>query len=134
AGFPNLFMLYGPNTNNGSILTMIEYQVDYSLQQIQRIANEGLAWIDVRPEVMERYNEEVQQAIAGIEVWQADCNGYYRTPSGRVVTQWPYSMSEFRERTSKIDPEGFEVAPLAARSLKGTGAAEGSEAPEIETG
>ena len=134
AGFPNLFMLYGPNTNNGSILSMIEYQVDYSLQQIQRIANEGLAWVDVRPEVMDRYNEEVQQAIAGIEVWQADCNGYYRTPSGRVVTQWPYSMSEFRERTSKIDPEGFEVAPLAARSLKGTGAAEGSEAPEIETG
>jgi len=134
AGFPNLFMLYGPNTNNGSILSMIEWQVEYSLQQIQRIANEGLAWIDVRPEVMERYNEEVQEAIAGIEVWQADCNGYYRTPSGRVVTQWPYSMSEFRERTSKVDTDGFEVAPLEARSLDGTGVAEGDEAPEIRTG
>ena len=112
AGFPNLFMLYGPNTNNGSIITMIEWQVDYALQQVQRIANEGLAWIDVRSEPMERYNEEVQQAIAGIRVWQADCNGYYRSPSGRIVTQWPYSMSEFRERTAKLDADAFEVSAL----------------------
>jgi cation diffusion facilitator CzcD-associated flavoprotein CzcO len=112
AGFPNLFMLYGPNTNNGSILTMIESQVEYALGQIQHIADEGLAWIDVRPEPMERFNEEVQQAIAGISVWQADCNGYYRTPSGRIVTQWPYSMTEFRERTEKPDLDAFEVAPL----------------------
>ena len=112
AGFPNLFMIYGPNTNNGSILTMIESQVDYALRQIQRLANEGLAWIDVRPEPMERYNEEIQRAINEVEVWQADCNGYYRTPGGRVVTQWPYSMSEFRERTSKPDAEVYEVGRL----------------------
>ncbi len=112
AGFPNLFMLYGPNTNNGSILEMIESQVDHAVHQIQRIANENLAWIDVRPEPMERYNEEVQQAIQSVEVWQADCNGYYRSPSGRVVTQWPFSMSEFRKRTSNPDADAFEVAPL----------------------
>jgi cation diffusion facilitator CzcD-associated flavoprotein CzcO len=110
AGFPNLFMLYGPNTNNGSILSMIEYQVEYALQQVQRIANEDLAWIDVKPEPMERYNEEVQRAIDGVEVWQADCNGYYRTPGGRVVTQWPFSMSEFQARTAKPDADAFEVA------------------------
>jgi cation diffusion facilitator CzcD-associated flavoprotein CzcO len=110
SGFPNLFMLYGPNTNNGSILTMIESQVDYALRQIERIAGEGLAWIDVRPEPMERYNDEIQQAIARVEVWQADCNGYYRSPSGRIVTQWPYSMSAFRERTEKPDPEAYDTA------------------------
>ncbi len=112
SGFPNLFMLYGPNTNNGSILEMIECQVNYALQQIQRIASESLAWIDVRPEPMERYNEDIQRAIEGVEVWQADCNGYYRTPSGRVVTQWPYSMSEFRERTASPDADAFETAAL----------------------
>jgi cation diffusion facilitator CzcD-associated flavoprotein CzcO len=112
AGFPNLFMLYGPNTNNGSILTMIESQVDYALRKIQRIASEGLAWIDVRPEPMERYNDEVQEAIAGVEVWQADCNGYYRSPSGRIVTQWPWSMTAFRERTEKPDPEVYDTATL----------------------
>jgi cation diffusion facilitator CzcD-associated flavoprotein CzcO len=112
AGFPNLFMVYGPNTNNGSILTMIESQVDYALQQIERIANENLACIDVRREPMERYNEEIQRAIGNVEVWQADCHGYYRSPSGRVVTQWPYSMTEFQKRTAQADADVFEVAPL----------------------
>jgi len=112
AGFPNLFMLYGPNTNNGSILAMIESQVDYTLRQIERIADEDLAWIDVRLEPMERYNDEIQRAIAGVKVWQAGCTGYYRGPRGRVVTQWPFSMTEFRERTQKPDDGAYEVAPL----------------------
>ena len=115
SGFPNLFMLYGPNTNNGSILEMIEAQVEYAVRQIQRIAEEGLGWIDVRPEPMEQYNEDVQKAIQGVVPWQANCNGYYRSPSGRVVTQWPYSMSEFRKRTSLPDEDAFETAPAPSR-------------------
>jgi cation diffusion facilitator CzcD-associated flavoprotein CzcO len=111
SGFPNLFMLYGPNTNNGSILTMIEYQVEHVLAQVQRLVDERLAWVDVRPEPQARFNEEVQRAIAGVTVWQGGCNGYYRAPSGRVVTQWPFSMTEFRERTATVDPDAFEVAP-----------------------
>jgi cation diffusion facilitator CzcD-associated flavoprotein CzcO len=115
AGFPNLFMLYGPNTNNGSILTMIEAQVDYAVRQIRRIADEDLAWIDVRPDAMARYNDDVQAAIARVKAWQADCHGYYRGPRGRIVTQWPYSMTEFRERTSQPDPEAYEAESKGAR-------------------
>ena len=88
---------------------MIESQADYALHQIERIANESLAWLDVRREAMDRYNEEVQRAIEGIEVWQAECNGYYRSASGRVVTQWPFSMTEFREMTEKIEPDDYRV-------------------------
>jgi len=51
SGFPNLFMLYGPNTNNGSILEMIEIQVGYIVRQIERIEAERLALIDVRAEL-----------------------------------------------------------------------------------
>ena len=109
AGFPNMFMLYGPNTNNGSILTMIEYQVEHVLGHLNRLAHEGIAWIDVKPEPMARYNAEVQRAIAGVEVWNAGCNSYYRSPSGRVVTQWPFTMTDFRDRTATIDPDEFEV-------------------------
>ena len=116
AGFPNLFMLYGPNTNNGSILTMIEAQVDYTLRHIQRIANEGLAWIDVRPEPMRRLNEEVQQAMVNVKPWQSDCHGYYRSPGGRIVTQWPFSMSEYQRRTAEPDADAYEVAPLSAHA------------------
>jgi cation diffusion facilitator CzcD-associated flavoprotein CzcO len=110
AGFPNLFMLYGPNTNNGSILTMIEYQVAHIVQQVQRLMKEDLAWVDVKPEAMDRYNDEVQDGIEHVTVWQAGCNSYYRSPSGRVVTQWPFSMTEFRRRTATPDPDAFEVA------------------------
>lgn len=110
AGFPNLFMLYGPNTNNGSIIAMLEAQAGWILSQVERLEREGLAWMEVRAEPMERYDEEIQRAIDGITVWQASCNGYYRSSSGRIVTQWPYSMSEYRARTVGSDPGIFEVA------------------------
>lgn len=113
AGFPNCFMLYGPNTNNGSILHMIECQVEHVLLHLERLRDEALAWVDVRTEAMERYNEGVQEGIAGVRAWQADCNGYYRSPSGRVVTQWPDSMTAYRERTRQIDPDAFDAVALA---------------------
>ncbi|MDA8046288.1 MAG: NAD(P)/FAD-dependent oxidoreductase [Actinomycetota bacterium] len=114
AGFPNLFMLYGPNTNNGSILTMIEAQVDHLMSHLGRLRADGYAWVDVRPAVMERYNDEIQAAIAGVTVWNAGCNGYYRTSSGRVVTQWPHTMSEFERRARSIDWDSFEYPTAAA--------------------
>ncbi len=109
AGFPNLFMLYGPNTNQGSIITMIEWQVEHALQHIERIAKEDLAWVDVKPELMAEYNVQIQKDIDAIEPWQAGCNGYYRSPSGRVVTQWPHKMGDFRRLVSTVDPEAYEI-------------------------
>ena len=112
AGFPNLFMLYGPNTNNGSILLMIEHQVDHVLAHVRRLAEENLGWVDVKPEPMEHFNDEVQEAMGRVAVWNAGCNGYYRSPSGRVVTQWPFTMTEFENRTATLDLDAFEVGPL----------------------
>ena len=109
SGFPNLFMLYGPNTNNGSIIYMIECQVDYIVRQIERMKEQRLDWMDVRPGVMQRYNEVLQRDIEGVEVWQADCLGYYRSPSGRIVTQWPHTMAEYRRRTERPDSVAFEI-------------------------
>ncbi len=112
-GFPNLFQLYGPNTNNGSIITMIEFQVDHVVDLVSRIAEENLAWIDVRKDAMDVYNEALQKAIEGVTVWQAGCNHYYASESGRIVTQYPHSMTFFREETKRVDPSVFEVARLA---------------------
>ena len=112
SGFPNLFMLYGPNTNNGSILTMIEAQVEHVILHLRRLRESGAGWVDVLPEAMGRYNAEVQAAIAGVDVWQFGCNGYYRSPGGRVVTQWPYSMAEFQARTGVVDADAFELGPV----------------------
>jgi cation diffusion facilitator CzcD-associated flavoprotein CzcO len=112
AGFPNLFMLYGPNTNSDSILTMIEYQADHALRQIQRIARDGLAWIDVKPDAMAAWNEAIQKEIAAIALWQAGCTDYYRAPSGRVVTQWPRSMPALEQALASLDEDAYETSPL----------------------
>ena len=109
AGFPNLFQLYGPNTNNGSLITMIEYQVEHALELIGRIADEDLARLEVRPDVMARYNREIDERMADVQAWQADCTSYYRSPSGRIVTQWPGNMTDYRERIAKVDPDAYEA-------------------------
>ena len=106
-GFPNFFMLYGPNMNNGSIIRMLEYQTEHVLGILEGMRDQGLRTVEVRPEVMEAFNVEVQEAIDGIDVWNADCNGYYRAPNGRVVTQWPFSMEQYRERSATIDWSQF---------------------------
>jgi cation diffusion facilitator CzcD-associated flavoprotein CzcO len=115
SGFPNLFMLYGPNTNNGSILFMIECQVAYILRQLRRMDDEQIAWMDVRRQAMEDYNTELQHHLDAVEVWQAGCHGYYRGPSGRIVTQWPHTMAVYRDRSMRPDPHTYELhhgAPL----------------------
>ena len=83
-----------------------------ALRKIQRIASEGLAWIDVRSEPMERYNDAIQRAIQVVPVWTESCNTYYRSPSGRVVTQWPHSMSTFGRQVETVDGDAYEDAPL----------------------
>jgi cation diffusion facilitator CzcD-associated flavoprotein CzcO len=112
AGFPNLFMLYGPNTNSDSILTMIEYQADHVLRQIQRIEREDLAWLDVRLGPMAAYNAEIQRELAGFAMWQGGCTDYYRAPSGRIVTQWPRSMPALEQALAGLDEDAYEAAPL----------------------
>lgn len=110
AGFPNLFMLYGPNTNNGSIIFMLECQVAYIVRTLERMRAEGLAWVDVKPGVMASYNAELQRDLDAVGVWQASCSNYYRGPSGRIVTQWPHTMIEYQARTLRPDPGAYEVA------------------------
>ena len=109
AGFPNLFMLYGPNTNNGSILYMIEHQVEYALRHLERMRDDELASIDVRPDVVAAYNVGLQHDLDAVDVWNAGCNGYYRGPNGKIVTQWPHSMTEYEARTRKPDFDAYEV-------------------------
>lgn len=109
AGYPNLFMLYGPNTNNGSILFMIECQIAYVLRALERLDRDGLVWMDVRPEAMAEYNRAIQADLDHVEVWHQSCNNYYRGLSGSIVTQWPHTMAEYSARTTATDDEVYEV-------------------------
>jgi cation diffusion facilitator CzcD-associated flavoprotein CzcO len=110
-GFPNFFMLYGPNTNQGSIIFMIECAVAHVLRHVELAKAEGHRWVDVRPEVLASFNEQLQRDLDAVRVWDAGCSNYYRGPSGRIVTQWPHSMYRYRELTAEVDLDEFEVHP-----------------------
>ena len=114
SGFPNLFMLYGPNTNAGSIIYMIECQVEHLVGMVRRLERDDIAWVDVRPEVMTAFDEHLQRDIDRVEVWQGGCSTYYRVPSGRIVTQWPHSMYRYRELTSP--PDALDAYETGERS------------------
>jgi hypothetical protein len=75
----------------------------------------GVAWIDVRREVMDAYNEALQRDLDRVGVWQAERGGYYRGRSGRIVTQWPHSMAEYCDRLAADTPESFEFAAAGHR-------------------
>jgi cation diffusion facilitator CzcD-associated flavoprotein CzcO len=113
AGFPNLFMLYGPNTNQGSLLYMLERQCEYVVRQLKRMEDENLAWMDLRPTVMKTFNDQLQEDIDKVDVWKAGCGNdfYYRAPSGRFVTQWPHSMDDYTALTQRDAADVYEVGP-----------------------
>lgn len=108
AGFPNLFMLYGPNTNQGSILLMHEHGCDYIVRKLMHMRDNGIAWIDLRQEVQDEYNDALQRHLSTVEVLQTIGTRYYRAASGRIVTQWPYTMAQYREWTTRPDEYAFE--------------------------
>jgi cation diffusion facilitator CzcD-associated flavoprotein CzcO len=105
-GFPNLFLVYGPNTNTGhtSVIYFHEAQARYIVQAVRRIAA-GSGPLDVRPEVAAAYDTELQRRLAG-SVWTA-CRSWYRSPSGRIVTNWPGRAAEYRRRTARLRPADF---------------------------
>jgi cation diffusion facilitator CzcD-associated flavoprotein CzcO len=114
SGFPNLFMLYGPNTNTGSILAMLELEVGYVLARLARMEREDLAWIDVRRDALDAYNETLQRDIAAVEAWQTPGSRYYRAESGRIVTQFPGNMAAYEATLAVPDDDAYEVATRAA--------------------
>lgn len=107
AGFPNLFMLYGPNTNGGSFITMLEMQAIYALRKIKEVLDRNSRWIDVRDIAQTEYNERLQSDINNIAVWNGDCGGYYRATSGRIVTQFPYTMTRYNEMLAVEDSSSY---------------------------
>jgi cation diffusion facilitator CzcD-associated flavoprotein CzcO len=108
AGFPNLFLLYGPNTNLGfgSIIVMVEAQMAYVVDALRRLAATGADALDVRPEVQRASGEELQRRLRH-SVWTS-CRSWYREGGdGRVVNNWPGQMAEYVRLTRRLDPTEY---------------------------
>jgi cation diffusion facilitator CzcD-associated flavoprotein CzcO len=110
SGFPNLFVMYGPNTNTGagSIIHLLESQMSWILGGLRELARRPGAGLDVRADVQTAFNREVQERLR-TSVWQSGCTSWYRTRSGKVVNNWPGLMSEFRARTRSFDTAAYRV-------------------------
>ncbi|HBW19795.1 MAG: flavin-containing monooxygenase [Streptosporangiaceae bacterium] len=111
-GFPNFFMLYGPNTNLGgnSIIYMLEGQIGYVLGAIEALQAERLAWVDVRPEVEQAFNSWVHSASEK-SVWETGCHSWYTTASGRNTNNWPDHTFLYRHRVRRFDLAAYRVRP-----------------------
>ncbi len=108
AGFPNLFLMLGPNTATGhtSTLLFIEPQVRFVMRALQELERRGQRWLDVRDETQAAFDAELQSRLTG-SVWM-QCRSWYRAASGRNVAIWPGYTPEFRRRLGALGFDGFE--------------------------
>ena len=121
AGFPNLFLVLGPNTGLGhnSIVFMIESQVRYVMSALRALEREGLATLDVRHDAQDAYNDEIQQRMRG-SVWTTGgCASWYLDASGRNTTLWPGFTWPFRRQTEHFDRAAYEGRPPMSPAAPG---------------
>ena len=108
SGFPNLFLLMGPNTGLGhnSMVYMIESQVAYVMDCLKQMDQQGWQVVDVRPASYAGYNAETQQKLGGA-VWSTGCKSWYVNANGKNTTLWPGFTFDFRRKTAKFDAVNY---------------------------
>jgi cation diffusion facilitator CzcD-associated flavoprotein CzcO/acetyl esterase/lipase len=109
AGFPNLFIMYGPNTNlgSGSVIFQLESQMNYILDAVRKLQRCG-GWLSVRPEVQRSFDREIQERLS-TSVWMTGCNNWYVDEHGRNTNNWPGFTVEYRRRTRRLNLEDYEL-------------------------
>ncbi len=110
AGFPNFFMLYGPNTNlaHNSIVYMIESQIHYILKCLTRLQRGEIRSIDVKKDRQDRFNAALQKRLDKA-TWSKGCTSWYLNAAGRNVANWPGYSLEFRLRTRAPNWDDYAV-------------------------
>jgi len=102
-GFPNFYMIYGPNTNLGhnSVIFMFESQVNYIVKGIQALIDNDLKYIDVKKEVMIQYNLKLQHDVKQT-VWDSDCGSWYKNEAGKITNNWPHTSVNYWWNTLEL--------------------------------
>lgn len=113
SGFPNLFLLMGPNTGLGhnSMVFMIEAQARYTVDAIRAMRRGQLASIEVRPEVEQAFRAELKTKLAST-VWTSGCNSWYMAPDGEVLL-WPGFTFDYWWRTRHVELANYHVRTVA---------------------
>lgn len=111
-GFPNLFMIYGPNTNlnHNSIITMLEIQQRYIIQAVQTLGTQA---IDVKEDAFNAYNDALQTNMQS-SAFSSDCSSWYKNAAGKVINNWSGTVDEYRALASQWRAGDYHV--LGGRS------------------
>ncbi|MBI3785626.1 MAG: NAD(P)/FAD-dependent oxidoreductase [Deltaproteobacteria bacterium] len=115
AGYPNFFMMYGPNTNLGhnSIIFMLECQISYILSAVQMLIGRDLRYLDLRRDVMDAFNRQLQEALKQT-AWAAAGQSWYKDEAGRITNNWPHSTAVYWWHTRHINLRDYRSEPRAA--------------------
>jgi len=117
--FPNMFLLYGPNTNGGtgSVIYTIEAGVGHVIAALGQLERTGASRIEVRRQAAEAFHRELRAALKET-VWHTGCTSWYVDENGNDPNQWPWLWSSYRRRTARIEPGAYELsAPALEREL-----------------
>ncbi|MGE5567159.1 MAG: flavin-containing monooxygenase [Parcubacteria group bacterium] len=102
SGFPNLFMLYGPNTNLGhnSIIVMLEAQADYIVKCLRELRRRKAKALEVKPAAQSAFNVQLQKDLEAT-AWAGECSSWYKTASGKITNNWSDDTATYRRRTAR---------------------------------
>lgn len=120
-GFPNLFLLYGPNTNlvHTSVVYMLESQFPYVLQAVAAIIGSGIQRMEVRGDIQQRFNEGLRERLRKSVLVLGGCTSWYKTASGKVTNNWPTFSFLYRLRTRRLRLRDFDVRTSATEAAAG---------------
>jgi cation diffusion facilitator CzcD-associated flavoprotein CzcO len=109
--FPNMFLLYGPNTNGGtgSVIYTIEAGVEHVIAALRQLERAHARCIAVRGEAADAFNRELRAALAD-SVWHTGCTSWYVDENGNDPSQWPWLWSTYRRRTARIEPGAYALS------------------------
>ncbi|MFF3225090.1 flavin-containing monooxygenase [Nocardia suismassiliense] len=113
--FPNLFMMYGPNTNvgSGSIIYMLESQARYIRQVVQYLTDRPGRYLAARPNAEQQWDDWLQRRLKDTP-WNF-CSSWYRNAAGRITNNWPGATVLYRWKTKTFDLADFDEAQADAR-------------------
>jgi cation diffusion facilitator CzcD-associated flavoprotein CzcO len=110
-GFPNMFLLYGPNTNGGtgSVIYTIEAGISHVIDALGALERNDARRIEVRRQVADAFDSELRAALSAT-VWHTGCTNWYVDENGNDPNQWPWLWSTYRRRTAQIEPGAYDIS------------------------
>ncbi|HEX5678613.1 MAG TPA: NAD(P)/FAD-dependent oxidoreductase [Alcanivorax sp.] len=113
AGYPNLFLTFGPNSGPGhnSALVYMESQLDYAVKGILRILDGNLKMLDVKEDVQQRHNRRLQKRLAKTN-WNSGCKSWYLTEDGFNATMFPGFASQYQKQMADFEEHDYQLVPV----------------------